>query len=105
MAKAAIVVSEISTPVSTKYKINNLINYMCKTYILNPLLSIINSGPVVKLPTTRAFELQSIPEERYGMPPLIVKALHPLLKWMQQIRFLFPKHLDELLHHYYCTLS
>lgn len=48
-------------------------NYVQLFYILNPLLNIINSGPVVKLPTTSDFELHIIPEDRYGIPPFIVK--------------------------------
>lgn len=40
--------------------------------ILNARLKMINSGPVVRPPTTMDFELATIPEDKYGIPPFTV---------------------------------
>ena len=40
---------------------------------LNALLSIINSGPLVKPPTTTDFEFAIMPEDKNGIPPLTVR--------------------------------
>jgi hypothetical protein len=39
---------------------------------LNTLLSMINSGPLVKLPTITDFELAIMPEDKKGIPPFTV---------------------------------
>ena len=41
-------------------------------YALNALLSIISSGPLVKLPAITDFEFAIMPEDKKGTPPLIV---------------------------------
>jgi hypothetical protein len=40
---------------------------------LNALLSIINSGPLVKPPTITDFEFAIMPEDKNGIPPLTVR--------------------------------
>ena len=40
---------------------------------MNALVNIIISGPFVSLPTTIDLLLASIPDERNGVPPLIVE--------------------------------
>src|ERR671931_368896 len=47
-------------------------NNNSSVHVLKALLSIISSGPLVKLPTTTDFELAMIPEDKNGIPPLTV---------------------------------
>ena len=46
--------------------------YLRISYTFSALLIIINSGPVVKLPTITELKLAMIPDDRKGEPPLTV---------------------------------